>query len=124
MRSFAESAVVAGLATYTSAGGIELLPLERESAAAPRPSDADAPEPLEIRPTTGGARTTTADRPPTIHEEWQVAGGRLIFEAWLNRPVPAGAYEDISKVVKSMEQLVAKLGTPDATTPCDEDQEE
>jgi hypothetical protein len=74
-------------------------------------------------PTTKSA-SPTFDRPPTIHEEWKISDGRLIFEAWLDRPVPAAAYADISRVVEAMEQLVAKLGAPAAVVSVDEDPEE
>jgi hypothetical protein len=122
MRSFVESAVVAGLATHTSAGDIELIPLELEPETAPRDNEVDA-SPSATSPALTSARPTI-DRPPTIHEEWKISDGRLIFEAWLDRPVPAAAYADISKVVEAMEQLVAKLGAPAAVISDDADPEE
>lgn len=103
-RSFAESAIFAGLARQTGADAIELLgagPQQDEEVHTVRvPSD----EPLHGSPQT------------TVRHPWRVSGGEVLFEVRLDHPLPIEAWTRIGAVMEAMTALVETLDSLEVTS--------
>lgn len=108
-QSFAKSAAAAGLARTVSADAIVLL---GTSAGA----DTDASEDLTAVPDRRpGPETSSPPKrqlPATVHEEWTVPAGVVVFEARLDRPLPVRAWAEVAKVAEAVEKFVSCLDVP------------
>jgi hypothetical protein len=108
-QSFARSAVAAGLGRMSN-GSLQLLTTERTPAAG-----AEAAETQEADG-DGAGRTRQkdadqpSDAPPTLHQEWRVKAGTLVFEARLAEAFPAAAFRDLASVTEAIEKLTRSLG--------------
>lgn len=101
-KSFTESATAAGLAEAVGDGKIRLL---AEPSSAPA-AGADRGEPAtklqERRVNTSGA--------PVLRQPWRVKGGELVFEVWLDRPLPVQAFGKLETIARAVEELSGVLG--------------
>lgn len=115
--SFAEGAIVAGLAELAADGQITLIDSVTDTVVMARPADevsaAPAPAGSMARGTISGARSAGI---PVVHQTWPIAGGMIMFEIRSERPLPAGAYATVGEVVASLERLSMALSGA-ATTP-------
>lgn len=108
--SFAQSAITAGLARLSSESTVELLAEEDQSPSqeVDQGDPGDQANGRSPAPPSAVPRTIAAS--PTLHQEWAVDGGTLIFQAALDRPLPAAAYADIANIADAVERLVEHLG--------------
>jgi hypothetical protein len=116
--SFAKSAVSAGFAKMTSDSTVQLINLTAAKPATETGDAAGAPDGAIENAAGPGIPAEPPARPtsqtaPTLHQEWEVHSGTLIFEAHLDTALPAAAYGHIAKIADSIEQLVDFLGEPD-----------
>jgi hypothetical protein len=103
-KSFARSVQVAGLGSFEG-DAITLtgepsdeMDMQNEDGISEIPRERKTVEP----PNIGSS--------PTLRQEWQVDGGRLVFEAHLDSPLPAAAYSTVGGVAAAVEELAAVLG--------------
>jgi hypothetical protein len=126
--SFAQSVVAAGLGSRGDKGTIRLIPAEaaqEEGATAPDAGRASNGRPTtEATPQTGTSlqqtrqEIRTGGRVPALHQEWQVNGGRVLFEVELDKPLTASNFGSIAKVMPELEEFVQSLGPAEsAETP-------
>jgi len=101
-KSFTESAIAAGLAEPAGEGKVKLLPEPGD-----RPDGAH-----EARPdrSTQGVHQTPALGAPVLRQPWRVKGGQLVFEVWLDRPLPVQAFGKLETIAKAVEGLSEVLG--------------
>ncbi len=108
--SFAQSAIMAGLARMSSESTVELL-TERDHSQSQEADHGDSGHQtkggLSPAPPSTVPPATTAS--PTLHQEWPVDGGTIIFQAALDRPLPAAVYADIANIANAIERLVEHL---------------
>jgi hypothetical protein len=119
--SFARSVVAAGLGRRDTKGMIQLIPsgVEPESLITAdqarvetTPATVTASEPSGYERSVGRQppRSHISGDPPTLHQEWKVSGGRVLFEVELDRPLPGTAFATVAKIIMAMEEFVHSLG--------------
>lgn len=116
VHSFSKSAAFAGLAELPSSGLIRFLAphASAEAGEAEENRSLDAPEQLgTAEPVIARTPPPSEALPPTLHQEWPVSGGTLVFEARLERPMPAATFRDLAAIFEAIEKLVKALGTPE-----------
>lgn len=60
------------------------------------------------------AREVSDGLPPTIHQEWDVESGSVLFEVRLDGPLPSTAFAMLAQVMQTVEKLVASLRPAEA----------
>lgn len=118
-QSFARSAVVAGLARGGANGSSVVLLSPDAEPTPPAEEDGNIRETATTQPATGTGSGATD--PPTLHQEWPVANGTLIFEARLGSALPADAFRQLAEVTDSIGRLVELLGVPPEHDPDESD---
>lgn len=104
--SFIESAVAAGLAEVAEDDQVVFLAPNDDS------SDPDSVvEPKSPTAPAGVGHRTSLSRSgsPVVHQSWDIAGGRIIFEIRSDGPLPASAFATVGEVVASLENLAQAL---------------
>jgi hypothetical protein len=113
-RTFVRSAVAAGLA---QAGPNASVVLVGEPAGSQPARSQESPwttaAPGSMAPEIPRRDPRSPDHElPTLHQEWSVQGGRLVFEARLDRALPAVAFGELASIAAAIERLVGVLGEP------------
>jgi hypothetical protein len=116
-RSFARSAVAAGLGQMPSEGTVRLLARQSAEDATAEPEGAREADvgTSALHSTVQGRSSAAAahKRPPTLHQEWAVSDGVVVFEVRLRQALPGAAFAQIAEIASAVEGLVALLGEPD-----------
>lgn len=116
--SFRRSVLAAGLGQEGSKGSIRLIPpgsageeghteetdADTGTSTAGRVEHADT----ERRP----PRRRSVEATPVLHQEWEVAGGRVLFEVELDRALPGTAFAGVAAVITAVEKFVGSLEPP------------
>jgi hypothetical protein len=108
-KSFARSVQAAGLGSFEG-DSITLLGESGDSHEEPEPEPQPDGEPVEARLGHSRAESRNKGSRPTLSQEWEIDGGTLVFEAHLDRPLPATAYATVGGVAAAIEELAAVLG--------------
>lgn len=112
-RSFAQSAVAAGLARTGPNASVVLLADDQkdEDEATSQPPVSRESGPAAANETSSSALPPGRSQGlPTLHQEWAVKGGTVVLEAWLDQALPAAAFGELASIAAAIEKLVAVLG--------------
>jgi hypothetical protein len=121
--SFRQSVLAAALGRGgDSEGTIRLIPPGSEPAEPELP--AEESKAGAATDGAGGTASTTAPplthvrtgRPPVIHQEWPVDGGRVVFEVSLDGALPGSAFAQVANVMTAVEEFVSSLGPAEEPT--------
>jgi len=115
IKSFKESAVIAGLAEATGDDKIRLLVGESQTVSAPvsRRSDSSPIQPLRPSLAQSG-RQMDGGYSPTVSQIWRTANSEVHFEIRTGSPLDAAVFQKIGEVTAKIEELVEVLrGTID-----------
>jgi hypothetical protein len=130
--SFRKSALFAGLGRAGAGDNTIRLTPPGSVPAAPEPTNTNGktgvtPEdPTEVSPPAAGTTSSPPapappsaplGRPPVIHQEWPVAGGRVVFEVSLDRTLPGTAFMTVGEVMQAVEKFVGTLAPVEEPTP-------
>jgi hypothetical protein len=102
-KSFTESAIAAGLAELVGDGKVRLL---AEPPSEPAKGVASAATPSG----QFSERPFSSSLQPVLRQPWRVKGGQLVFEVWLDRPLPVQAFGKLETIAKAVEGLGEVLG--------------
>jgi hypothetical protein len=101
-KSFTDSAIAAGLAEAAGEGKVRLLPEPGDRSDRAYEGRPDKPHVIAHPPAASGS--------PVLRQPWRVKGGQLVFEVWLDRPLPVQAFGKLETIAKAVEGLSEVLG--------------